>query len=470
MEHTNTPVPALSKIARRMTATLGPITLGVSLVLLAIVILLAWPAGEISAQGPDEAYVIVQFGDQDLAGRHINFSAPISGLKALELTGLEVITQDFGWGIGVCSIGGVGCPADDCFCDPANFWNYSYWDGNAWQSYGVGADSSVINDGAVEGWRWGAWGTSMPPAPPVIAAVKGLEWLRPLQSLTDGGYGTGGATAETLLAVATNGYKANEWRRQANSPSLSSYFLAQGAALANSGAASSGKMAVSLTGGNGCWPRGASDPMSYYHPVTGAYSSTNAYDTGTGPHAWGMLGSAALSQTIPLTAVDYLKNLQQADGAWEWDVGFGTDTNSTALAIQALIAAGELPGSSPIVDALDYLDGAQNDDGGFPYSPTSPWGTESDTNSTAYVVQALLAAGESPTDSRWITLSGSTPISFLLSAQLADGSFEWQPGVPGDQQSATRQAVVALLGQPFPLTVTELDACQVRYFPLISKR
>jgi hypothetical protein len=435
-------------------------------------VLLASPADETRAQDPDEAHVIVQFDDEELTGRQIEFTAPISGLKALELTGLEVVTKDFGFGIAVCSIEGVGCPADDCFCDPVNFWNNFYWDGSAWQGYMVGADASVINDGAVEGWRWGAFGISMPPAPPIIAAVDGLEWLRPLQSADDGGYGSDGPTAETLSAVGANGYRATEWRK-ADSPSLLTYFLVNGAAFADSGVASSGKMAVALAAGDGCWPRGSVDPMSYYHPDTGAFSSTNPFDTGTGAHMWGMLGTAALSQSVPPLAAEYLKDLQQSDGAWEWDIGFDTDTNSTALAIQALIAAGESPGSANIVDALDYFDGAQNDDGGFPYSPTSPWGTDSDTNSTAYVVQALLAAGESPTDARWAKVTDgitpTNPISYLLGMQLADGSFEYQEGAPGDQQSSTRQAIPALLGRPLPLSVMELDQCPTIYFPLILK-
>ena len=93
--------------AKRISSILGPFVLGTALVMVAI-LLLVLPADEMSAQGPDEGYVIVQFDENDLVGRHIDFTNPISGLMALELTGLEVITYDFGWGIGVCSIDGVG--------------------------------------------------------------------------------------------------------------------------------------------------------------------------------------------------------------------------------------------------------------------------------------------------------------------------------------------------------------------------
>jgi hypothetical protein len=85
----------------------------------------------------------------------------------------------------------------------------------------------------------------------------------------------------------------------------------------------------------------------------------------------------------------------------------------------------------------------------------------------------LLAAGESPSDARWAKqtdgITPTNPISHLLGMQLADGSFEYQKGVPGDRQSSTRQAIPTLLGRPLPLSVTELDGCEVMYLPLIHK-
>jgi len=117
---------------------------------------------------PDLAQVIVQYAPGDIDVNPITFNAPISGLVALELTSLEIITQDFGWGIAVCSIEGVGCPVDDCFCDDSKYWDYSFWDGSTWQSYGVGATESTVYDNAIEGWRWGEE-TGNPIPPPAVA-------------------------------------------------------------------------------------------------------------------------------------------------------------------------------------------------------------------------------------------------------------------------------------------------------------
>lgn len=165
--------------------------------------------------------------------------------------------------------------------------------------------------------------------------------------------------------------------------------------------------------------------------------------------------------------MQYLKNLQQSNGGWEWSPGWGTDTNTTALALQALIASGEPVSSTLVTEGLVYLKSAQNDDGGFPYDPVSPWGTASDANSTAYVIQAILAAGQDPMSAAW-QKNGKDPYAFLLTLQMADGSFEWQSG-SGSNQLATAQSIVALLGRTFPLRAAQLNGCPTRYFPFISR-
>lgn len=298
-----------------------------------------------------------------------------------------------------------------------------------------------------------------------MAGSKALDWLRPRQVITDGGYGSMGSTAETLLAIGANNLRAADWKRQPDSPSLLSYAMSNGAAYANAGADASAKLAVGLSAADGCWPLNALHPMDFYSPTTGAF--IGAYGLGSGPQAWGILGTRALSQTVPVTAVQYLRDAQQPNGGWEWQSGFGSDTNSTALAIQALVSSGESVTSSVIISALNYLKSAQNDDGGFTYDPNSTWGTDSDTNSTAYVVQALLAAGQDPITGTWAVTS-SNPISYLLSVQLPDGSLEWQQG-SGSNQLATQQAVPALLGRPFPLKVADLPQCHGVFMPVILK-
>ena len=408
-----------------------------------------------SQQVTNTAYIAVRFADNDVAVRAITFTKPISALRALELSGFAFTTADFGWGLFLCSIEDVGDSGDACDNDD-RYWATYYWDGGSWAGRMVGITEAMITQtGHLEAFSWSDPGwdpVDPPPASPLTAAWQALVWLQAQQE-PDGGYGTPGSTAEVLMALGANRMAADSAAR-ANT-------MSRGAGLAGSDAAGAGKLGVALTAHDICWPRQAPMPLDYYSPTTGAF------DVDAAPHAWAMLGTAALSETVPPSATQYLMSLQQPSGGWEWGQGWGVDTNSTALAIQALVAAGEPLTSTSIVSALTYLQLAQNADGGFPYDPTSAWDTESDTNSTAYVVQALLAAGQDPLTVPW-TINDTHPMGYLLAMQLEDGSFEWQPGL-GPNQAATQQVIPALLHRPFPVRIVALDVCSGAYLPLVSR-
>ena len=130
----------------------------------------------------------------------------------------------------------------------------------------------------------------------------------------------------------------------------------------------------------------------------------------------------------------------------------GADTNSTAMAVQALLATRT---STPIAPALTFLRGAQRATapaaGGFPWFG----GGDADPNSTALVVQAIVAAGQDPSGAAW-TAGGGTPFGVLPSWQLtgADaGALDapWQVGVPS--LLSTYQGLWGLTKVPFPFPV-----------------
>jgi hypothetical protein len=135
------------------------------------------------------------------------------------------------------------------------------------------------------------------------------------------------------------------------------------------------------------------------------------------------------------------------------------------LTVQALIAGGETPAATEVISGMNFLKNSQNTDGGFNYS--DGWGTESDTNSTAYAMQAILAAGEDPTSSGWV-ISSTNPISYLLSMQLPDGSYEWMPG-SGTNLFTTQQAIPAPTYKFNPLKVNNLPACPVQFMPSVYR-
>jgi hypothetical protein len=151
----------------------------------------------------------------------------------------------------------------------------------------------------------------------------------------------------------------------------------------------------------------------------------------------------------------HLEEVQQSDGGWEFIPGDGSDTNTTAVALQALLAAGEVgivhPLTPPPGRALDYLHESQNADGGFGFLP----GEDSDPNTTAFVIQALIAAGEDIDAGGPWTPGGVTPLEGLLSFRNAEtGAFQF---FGADSAYATYQVVPALMMAPFPALETMPD-------------
>ncbi len=366
----------------------------------------------------------------------------------MQSTGLQLTTVDFGFGTAICAIEGVGCPATNCFCNANKFWGYQFWDGAAWQGYMAGASASAVGNGAVEGWAWGPTGSN-PPAvtPEIVAANAALQWMRPQQS-TNGSFGNNvGATLDVILAVAAANQRPQDWRGAAG-PSLVDYAAANAASFAGQSAAAAGKLAVGAAAAG-------QDPRSFggvnlvtilnetYNAGSGAYGANNM------DQAWAMLGLRAAGEAVPAAALARLASQANADGGWGWATGIASDFDSSALAVQALAAAGAPAAYPAVVSGLTYLRTVQltNTNGGFAASPDQAWGVDSNTNSTAFAVQGILAAEQDPLSAAW-TVTATTPIDFVLGQQLPSGAFVYVD--PPANLFATQQAVPGWWASPFP--------------------
>lgn len=169
--------------------------------------------------------------------------------------------------------------------------------------------------------------------------------------------------------------------------------------------------------------------------------------------------------------VAWLEAQQCSDGLWESyrsdvadpcppadpDSFTGPDTNSTSLAVQGLAAYGDQPHRNATVSALHAV---QSSDGGFP--DIAAGGQPSDPDSTALVIQALVAAGQNPGGASW-TVSGSTPYTALESYQLGcsapagDAGAFFYPGSSDPNVIATVQAVPAAEGAVLPVAKSALS-------------
>ncbi len=400
-----------------------------------------------STSAPDqvhEADIVVDLSDGRVIVRHITFTEPITGLTALQLTGLDLTVADTQYGPALCAIEGVGCPVDNCFCDPNLFWNYLHWD-DAWTSSMTGVGGYTLPlDGAVEGYVWGEFGATPPEVTPeILAAQAGLQWLR-AQQAEDGGYGDVNATLEALFALGAAGEDARAWQSAAGN-SVLDYLQVEAGDYITGNAGRTGKLAVALAAVD-MDPKNfvgmdlAQTLQGYYDPVTGSIGVALT------DQIWGILGWRAVGEQVPMTATQYLASLADpSDGGWGF--GWGSDVDMTALAVEALIAGGEPLTSTAIISAVNFLSSVQDSDGGFVSGLTD----QSNTNSTAWTVQAILAAGQDPLGAAWTTVTGGQPISYLLSMQLPSGAFAWKDLQEGENQLATQQAIPALLGKPLPL-------------------
>jgi len=301
-------------------------------------------------------------------------------------------------------------------------------------------------------------------SPGVRSARQALAWLR-TQQQDDGGFSgfghNAGFACDAVLAIVTAGQDPADWRTPTSGSAGLMEYLTRAAPGFATSAQTTGKLIMAVVAA-------AQDPYRFGRlnlvSKLGSLAHDGAYGSSATDQAWAMLGLAAANLPVPQTAVAKLLSFQQESGAWEGGPGWGPDTNTTALALQALSVAGEPSVSGAVRKAIAYLATQQNDDGGFPYTKPSVYGTESDANSTAVTVQGLVAAGEDPLGAAW-TRSGGNPLAGLLRLQVASGAFEWKPGT-GESLLATAQAIPALLSQKLPLRILPPYTL---YLPAVSR-
>jgi hypothetical protein len=299
---------------------------------------------------------------------------------------------------------------------------------------------------------------------PDVAAELGASWLVG-QAEGDGGYGSVGATADVALAYAAAGVGDTAF-------SVAMEYLRVRAAdeVADPNPGQLGKLLL-LAPVAGDDPRdfGGADlvaallaTMRTSGTDAGLFGAADPTFDGVFRQSLVLLGLDAVGTAAPPEAVAWLVAQQCDSGGWRSyradtaspcpppdPANFsGEDTNSTALAVEALAALGSSPGH----DALAWLDSARNAGGGFGFFPGDP----TDANSTGLVAQAVVAAGEDPGDGRWASASGSV-LTALLDLQLgceapaADrGAFVFQAGGSADA-FATSQAVPGAARRAFPL-------------------
>jgi hypothetical protein len=114
------------------------------------------------AQGPNQIGLVVIHGDGNRVTRCIEFSEPeLRGYDVLQRANLELSIDANSMGTTICRIDGEGCtvPQEDCFCgmnqDPPRYWSYWQVENGQWTYSNLGASSTIVKPGSIEGWVWG---------------------------------------------------------------------------------------------------------------------------------------------------------------------------------------------------------------------------------------------------------------------------------------------------------------------------
>ena len=288
-----------------------------------------------------------------------------------------------------------------------------------------------------------------PSASPV--AVSGVEgavtWLIDQQQedgswLGFSGEPDAGTTIDAILALAAAG--------EADIDVGDSVDLALGwldtddnaAGYATSGPGAAAKLVLALIAvGAEDLEIGSTTPLEIV--LEGHDPNTTLYGFGLYDHAYALLALAATDSEIESGAIEVLETMQADNGGFAWDGSTDeamVDSNTTAMIVQALVAIGE--GDDIVAAAMDYLRLTVIDEGaGYGI------GAEADASSTALVAQAFIATDEDATHL----------VTQLATFQNASGAYFWMASDVTDNSFTTMQAIPAAVGVTLPLIPGMLD-------------
>jgi prenyltransferase beta subunit len=311
--------------------------------------------------------------------------------------------------------------------------------------------------------------------------TRALDFIAARQ-LSSGGFGASGdadgtgLTPWAILAIAAGREKPATWDKGGNDPIsyLQTVNLQNAATSSPNAPAFYAKVILAYEAAdrhqliyNAGSPRIdlLAKMLSYRDPADGHFSfatSGDRRDADVSTTTWALLALCASRQSDGnvSSARAWLAAAQNGDGGW----GFQTmddkgdrvpsSVDQTAAAIQSLVAAGASVSGTDVQQGIAYLQAAQRTDAGFGQYPSD---IRSNAESTAWAIQAILAAKQQPTGAAW-TKNGKSPVSYLRGMQRSDGSFAHSTssaGKPATGQSAmltTTQSLIALAGKPFWFT------------------
>lgn len=224
------------------------------------------------------------------------------------------------------------------------------------------------------------------------------------------------------------------------------YVAAHGPADANRASATSRVILAAVAGGKDPRDFGHVDYVGrlggYYNPTTGDY------DAATQSNALAVLALTAAGQKPPSHAIGALQARQCSDGGFSRSTCLlGSDAETTALAVSALTAAGVGTSDPAVGSARGYLAAGENADGGFANSASGATAAEP----TGAVVVALSAIGENPQAAPWRKSATADPWAALVALQDQSGGLRTDMTTTGPDDQGTARALPGFAGVMLPV-------------------
>jgi Prenyltransferase and squalene oxidase repeat len=278
---------------------------------------------------------------------------------------------------------------------------------------------------------------------PAEAGSRGVDYLRAAQN-RDGGFGGTRGEASTPLYAAWAGIGIAAAGERCGGP-LTAYLRRTGATVRGVGDVERTILALRACGSG--TTVGGRDLLADLRRAQRGDGSWSGLVNAT---AFGVLAlraagvsrsSGALSK-----ALRWVSARQHADGGFSFPGRTGrSDIDVTSGVVQALAAVRGRDTGRAGRRAVAFLRGQQRPDGGFPLTA----GGASNAQSTAFAVQALVAAGVRPGAVR---RNGSrTATAYIGSLTTADGSVRYSRTSAQTPVWVTAQVLPALSGRPLPI-------------------
>jgi Squalene-hopene cyclase C-terminal domain/Prenyltransferase and squalene oxidase repeat len=166
--------------------------------------------------------------------------------------------------------------------------------------------------------------------------------------------------------------------------------------------------------------------------------SNGSYEGWPGSTAFAVIalragGAGGIDQSI-----SWLAKVQNGDGGWGDIPGSPSTADGTGAAMQAM------PGTSAARHGLGYLRNAQRPSGGLPLGGSGSVNSQS----TAWAVQGMLAVGTDPAS---VHESGKSALEYLAARQDDDGHYRYSASSDQTPVWVTGQVLVATAGDSFPV-------------------